>query len=78
MLHKRKLLLYLHTQTLKQYTMTTMTNKYELRIIEIIDVKMNQPDLSKKHLEKLNSELNKLYKYVDSTTKKHYQQYDTI
>lgn len=78
MLHERKLLLYLHTQTLKQYTMTTMTDKYELRIAEIIDVKMNQPNLSEKHLDKLNRELNKLYQYVDSTTKKHYQQYDSI
>lgn len=57
---------------------TSMTNKYEIRIAEIIDVKLNQPNLSEKHLDKLNNELNRLYKYVDSTTKKHYQQYDSI
>ena len=36
---------------------TTMTNKYEVRIAEIIDVKLNQPNLSEKHLDKLNNEL---------------------
>jgi hypothetical protein len=64
---------------IKTYNMTTQKEcKYEARIAEIIDVKMNQPNLSEKHLDKLNSELNRLYKYVDSTTRKHYQQYDTI
>lgn len=57
---------------------TTMTNKYEIRIAEIIDVKMNQPNLSEKHLDKLNSELNRLYQYVDTTIRNHYKQYDTI
>lgn len=59
--------------------MTTQKEcKYETRIAEIIDVKLNQPNLSEKHLDKLNSELNRLYNYVTSEVKKHYKQYDTI
>jgi hypothetical protein len=52
--------------------------KYENRISEIIEVKMNQPDLSKKHLEALDKELNILYKYVTSEVKKHYKRMSAL
>ncbi len=71
MLHESILLLYLHTQTLKQYTMNTTDKKIE-RIKQINDFILNQP-LSKVEFEKYQNQLTKLKKEFSKYERNYYQ-----